>query len=27
MAATVRLPRSWADLYRHHPLFTLLYRR
>ncbi len=27
MAATVRLSRSWADLYRHRPLFTLFYRR
>ena len=25
-AATVRLSRSWEDLYRHRPLFTLLYR-
>jgi hypothetical protein len=23
MAATVRLSQSWADLYRHRPLFTL----
>jgi hypothetical protein len=27
MAATVRLARSWEDLYRHRPLFTLFYRR
>src|SRR5882724_5900615 len=27
MAASVRLSRSWADLYRHRPLFTLFYRR
>src|SRR5687767_12380986 len=26
MAATVRLSRSWADLYRHRPLFTMVYR-
>src|SRR2546423_266489 len=27
MAVTVRLSRSWEDLYCHHPLFTMFSRR
>jgi hypothetical protein len=27
IAVTVRLARSWEDVYRHRPLFTLFYRR